>query len=863
MASSYSRRDGSGQYEGSASQSRTSIYRTQHFSSSTRRSMGSSSSPPVQQQQQQAGVSGSTNSQRQNPSRVHQHHGSSDNENWIPRVELARETSSALAKSLKPLPKYSHAPSEYRKYMSLEGLSLNAQEAIVIEDLIYVLLGCEGIYIRFNETYEVDIKFDRLRGPQYQTNRSVPISMRDAVKSITDTARHHLAISEFVDVHAQRDYGQVNQALCASIRRVLKDYNILIAQLENELYYNQSFSLQTMQLQLAPLAHILKQIYDLCQVILQENTRRSEEAAAQLYSSSDIEKVIESLKVNEGTNFSKLGLTSREKSMVCKGGAILRILAERLIALSGDPPTKSLLETLLRDASKPYLVMLQRWIHRGIITDPYDEFLICEKKSVRKNKDTLYYTDEYWDKRYTVREDDLPLQLSSSEVYERILLTGKYLNVVRECGGVDVSQDDDKEYESIEDSRILMTLARAYSHANETLLSLLIHTHKLPERLRSLKHFFFLDKADYLINFMDIADAELNKPTSEASKTKLQYLLDMALRQPGSISATDPYRDDVLVEVSHMSNMENLLKIATVPGMDPNRIGSMAGESSGTMTSNHYQANNNNNNNSNNNNNNNNNTNGSKHFQSVFGLQLDFNIPFPLSLVFSRRTMIVYQLMFRHLVELKYIERTLNKSWVEQMKSKVWQHRSQIPELEEWKASVMKLRERMLYFIHNVLYYCTTEINERQWARFIEQLGEAKNADWLMAKHVSFLSICMKECMLTNPKLLRLQSKLYTSCRLFAEYLPSRERSIVYLDSLMLSEAEREKLQRPTSKNGEEMTEAEILAWLNSSLHQYEASFDHHLKILIEALNHYAAMETTSFLSLSSQLEAGLLQMRS
>lgn len=726
--------------------------------------------------------------------------------------------------------------------MNLEGLSLNAQEAIIIEDLIYVLLGCEGVYIRYNDTYEADIRVDRLRGPQYLTNRSVPLSMRDAIKSVTETARHHLAIGEFVDVHSQKEYGQVNQALCASIRKFLKNYNILIAQLEHELYYNDSFFLQTMQLQLQPIGHILKQIYDLCQAIIQENTRRSEEAV-QLYN-NDFEKVIESLKVSEGSNFNKLGLTTREKSMICKGGAILRILAERLIALSGDPTTRDLLETLLRDASKPYLVMLEKWIHKGVIIDPYDEFLICEKKSNRR--DNLYYTDGYWDKRYTVREDDLPLQLSSSEVYEWILLTGKYLNVVRECGGPDVSKDDVNEYKSIEDSRILITLASAYNHANETLLSLLIHTHNLPARLKSLKHFFFLDKADYLINFMDIAEEELNKPTNQTSKTKLQYLLDMALRQPGSISSTDQFRDEVLVDVSHTSAMENLLKIATVPGMDPSKLGASDPEaierlvnesdkrSSATTAS-------------------------TKPFQGVFGLELDFNIPFPLSLVFSRRTMMVYQLMFRHLVELKYIERALKTSWVEHMKSKVWRHRSSIPELEEWKMNVMKLREKMIYFINNVLYYCTTEINELQWAKFFDLLHQAKNADWLMSKHVSFLSVCMKECMLTNPKLLRLQSKLYTSCRLFAEYLPSREKSIVHLDGSMLSQAERDKLRRPTNKNGEEMSAEDILVWLNTSLKQYETSFDHHLKILIEALNHYAATETTSFLSLSSQLEAGLL----
>lgn len=128
-----------------------------------------------------------------------------------------------------------------------------------------------------------------------------------------------------------------------------------------------------------------------------------------------------------------------------------------------------------------------------------------------------------------------------------------------------------------------------------------------------------------------------------------------------------------------------------------------------------------------------------------------------------------------------------------------------------------------------------------------------------MVQHVYFLDTCMKESMLTNEKLLRLQMKLYTACRLFAEYMLQREKSIVLVDNAMLGEQERRKLKRPTNKSGEELTPDEIVKWLNASLKQYESSFDHHLKILIEALNYYAATETTVFLSLSSQLEVALL----
>ena len=83
--------------------------------------------------------------------------------------------------------------------------------------------------------------------------------------------------------------------------------------------------------------------------------------------------------------------------------------------------------------------MLNLWLHHGEINDPHGEFLIKEQKSIRKEKLDEDYTDEYWDKRYTIREGEVPPQLDALK--DKVLLAGKYLNVVRECGGIDVAKD--------------------------------------------------------------------------------------------------------------------------------------------------------------------------------------------------------------------------------------------------------------------------------------------------------------------------------------------------------------------------------------------------------------------------------------
>jgi gamma-tubulin complex component 2 len=152
-------------------------------------------------------------------------------------------------------------------------------------------------------------------------------------------------------------------------------------------------------------------------------------------------------------------------------------------------------------------------------------------------------------------------------------------------------------------------------------------------------------------------------------------------------------------------------------------------------------------------------------------------MPFPLSLVVSRVTLTRYQLLFRYLLSLKHLETDLAKCWGEQGKNAAWKHRSRNPRIELWKRKAWTLRARMLVFVQQLTYYCTAEVIEPNWTSLMSRLNEEKKGDAkgknkstgtesegpqvkrtvdeLMQDHVDFLATCLKECMLTNSKLLR------------------------------------------------------------------------------------------------------------
>jgi len=318
---------------------------------------------------------------------------------------------------------------------------------------------------------------------------------------------------------------------------------------------------------------VLFQLHSLTYEISRRNSLVLDDDDDELDNLDDVENILESLREGKGINAAVGGTRTR----ISKGGIILGILAQRLSTLAGDISARALLQKLLHESSKPYMHMLNLWLHHGEINDPHGEFLIKEQKSIRKEKLDEDYTDEYWDKRYTIRDDEVPPQLEA--VKDKVLLAGKYLNVVRECGGIDVAKDksmevpltfDDPRYISSRyppNHRFLENINSAYSYANTSLLNLLITTHALPDRLRSLRHYFFLDRSDFFTHFLDLASNELKKSSKLVSITKLQSLLDLSLRQPGSIAASDPFKEDVKVQMNDMALTDWLMRIVSVSGL--------------------------------------------------------------------------------------------------------------------------------------------------------------------------------------------------------------------------------------------------------------------------------------------------------
>ncbi|XP_073151359.1 gamma-tubulin complex component 2-like isoform X1 [Henckelia pumila] len=553
------------------------------------------------------------------------------------------------------------------------------QELIVIDDLLSALVGIEGRYTSIRRVLGKD---DNVT---FQVDASMDLALQESAKRIFPLCESYLLINQFVESRSQFKSGLVNHAFAAALRSLLLDYQAMVAQLEHQ------FRLGKLSIQ---------GFWFYCQPMMG--------------SMQALSIVIKKSSANKFT-----------------GSSVLNLLQSQAKAMAGDHVVRSLLEMMSHSASQAYLGILERWVYEGVITDPYGEFFIAENKSFKKESLTLDYDAKYWQQRYSLK-DDIPSFLANAA--ETILTTGKYLNVMRECGhNIQVPVAEDSKLTSVgSNHRYHELIKAAYDFASGELLNLIKEKYDLMGKLRSIKHYLLLDQGDFLVHFMDIAREELMKKPDDISTEKLQSLLDLALRSTAAVA--DSYHEDLTCCVETTTLWKRLSVLAD---LQMNQIVSSHGDLEEPV--------------------------------NITGLEtfaLGFKVCWPLSLVISRKALTKYQLIFRFLFHCKHVNRQLCGTW------QLYQGLRKL-DMQGIAISVSSLLCRnMLKFINSLLHYLTFEVLEPNWHVMHNKLQTAKSIDDVIEYHDFFLDKCLRECLLLSPILLQKLEKMKMMCLQYAAAAP-------------------------------------------------------------------------------------------
>ncbi|KPP57000.1 hypothetical protein Z043_125327, partial [Scleropages formosus] len=183
----------------------------------------------------------------------------------------------------------------------------------------------------------------------------------------------------------------------------------------------------------------------------------------------------------------------------------------------------------------------------------------------------------------------------------------------------------------------------------------------------------------------------------------------------------------------------------------------------------------------------------------------DYIVKWPLSLIINRQVKALtrYQMLFRHMFYCKHVERLLCNVWISNKAARQYSLHS-----AKWFAGAFALRQRMLNFVQNIQYYMMFEVMEPTWHIMENNLKSASNIDDVLCHHTSFLDNCLKDCMLTNPELLKIFSKLMSVCVMFTNCMQRFTQSLRVDSEMGRLTLEHGTMEGPPTKN-ERTEEAE------------------------------------------------------
>merc|ERR1712216_356322 len=170
----------------------------------------------------------------------------------------------------------------------------------------------------------------------------------------------------------------------------------------------------------------------------------------------------------------------------------------------------------------------------------------------------------------------------------------------------------------------------------------------------------------------------------------------------------------------------------------------------------------------------------------------------------------------------------------------------------------------MLHFLQNIQHYMMNEVLEPRWHEMEQKLAKVSSVDDVLQYHNEFLDACFKECMLRNPRLLKILTKLMSICVNFSKQIDK-----LYVDFLAVYPANKdasgkllplstrfqrcEEQLKVGTEHARKVMESKAF---QGTITKLEKNFQTHLKFLINALKTFSQSESDPFLSnLSARLD--------
>ena len=622
--------------------------------------------------------------------------------------------------------------------------NIKLTEKDIITDLLYVLVGIDGKYIKYNIQTDSYNLMDNIKWEE---------NIFDIVDSISEIGWLFYKINKYIFYYKSSKFNSLYiQSFIFAIKNELDEYYKLIS------FYKKMNNNDLSN--------------DVNHIPLNDNIKEIRKYSKKLNLKNLFMGVIpykEKL---------KWILTCCESIHTLKGSAILSQIYSYVVYLGNE----KYLNNILLEITKPFLEFILNWIKFGKIEDPYDEFFVRINNDIKdddiwKNKYKLIYENipnfikrnfvlkifeigkcihfinnfcrekynlnnlkkvieyiknKYFDlesndkeKKQDINEKEINIKIQEEEsfatddntIIPEVEENNKFSSqkLISEFDyqiNKDKIKHEQASYESVLNfitfifsksepnktidisflDEIIKNIDIIHNLINKDLVRIFFQKFKFKENIGALNKYLLLGQGDMIQNLMESLYTELQKPGNTIYKYVLQSILESAIN-----STNARYNDKECL------NKLNIKLLKALPG----DIG-----------------------------------------WDVFCLE--YNIELPLNNIISSRNLLDYQKMFIFLIKIKRIEYSQNLEW-----RKIMTYTRDIPSTQYpfFKSKIKKslqFNQQIMHFIISLHNYLTLEVLETQYKKLIKQIHNVNSIDELISAHNEFVNNIKQKCFLDN-----------------------------------------------------------------------------------------------------------------
>lgn len=629
---------------------------------------------------------------------------------------------------------------------------LQTQQTEIIRDVLMGLLGYESYFIRFSDKYNPELLHDGIHGPDHKIAKHLDVSLKAVTKKLLHYGKYYSGLKMFAELYNQPRFGRVNQRLCSEISSFLSVYQQAVFRFEEAFRFNTNFNLNQMNNEISQsLSDKITHLYDIAIAIHTE----SEERNAGLRNATNLDLLaptssraasfdtfLKTIKKDLYLAGSIDVSTDTNNFELCKGGLVLRIIQNRINQFAGDAVSSQFLSEIFEAVSKDYVAMLNLWLSKGEVNDPFDEFFIKQNQL----PSNIFYSnvEKYWNELYVVKLDGIIDLFANKDLQLKVLATGKYLSILKQSTGAasldhmfDSLSGTSIPYsiESLYAPDVQLKILQFYQRANNLMLKLLFQGYEFTSLMANLHQIFLLDNSYNIDKFLDRSfnDLARNKYHTSITKTIKNYnrifLLEKRKINFVDINKAEDERKTSIEEVLNSSEKFNIdstsfyemaqdiIGIKSIDTNDEARGSESASSAIKRLVSKSLQRRQI--------------SLSEKHYQShtssidnlaIAGVNIDLNLPFPLSLIVGENFVFEYQLLFKLQMIIKFASKSMDESWKDINFSTVWRYKGFSTPIRKLILRCRTLNSRMKNFVNEIQSYISYYVTEPNYVTLMKSL---------------------------------------------------------------------------------------------------------------------------------------------